>query len=72
MQASHGFMAYSPWADNVGAFIDLEATGSSGPDVLFQHTGAWTTQAYARVVKVPHGSVFVQVGAAFVGTLPAI
>ena len=52
----------SAWAGNVGAFINLEATGSSGPDLLFQHAGSWTTKEYARVVPIPHGSVFLQVG----------
>ena len=52
----------SAWAGNVGAFINLEATGSSGPDLLFQHAGSWTTKEYARVAPIPHGSVFLQVG----------
>eukprot|EP00891_Asterochloris_glomerata_P008243 jgi/Astpho2/8243/gw1.00122.200.1_t len=60
MQASHGFISQSAWAGNVGAFINLEATGSSGPDLLFQHAGSWTTKEYARVVPIPHGSVFLQ------------
>ena len=49
------------WAKGLGAFINLESTGASGPDVLFQHTGAWTLRAYARAVKHPHGSCLAQV-----------
>lgn len=37
--ASHGFMAHSKWASQLGAFINLESTGPGGPAYLFQHTG---------------------------------
>lgn len=49
------------WAKGLGAFINLESTGASGPDVLFQHTGAWTLRRYARAAKHPHGSCLAQV-----------
>ncbi|KAK9839614.1 hypothetical protein WJX81_000975 [Elliptochloris bilobata] len=60
LQASHGFMAHSRWARGLGAFINLESTGASGPDVLFQHTGAWTLRRYARAAQHPHGSCLAQ------------
>ncbi|KAK9905035.1 hypothetical protein WJX75_008341 [Coccomyxa subellipsoidea] len=60
LTAAHGFMKTSKWASSVGAFINLESTGPAGPDVLFQHTGSWTLEAYARGAKYPHGSAFGQ------------
>ena len=70
MQASHGFMASSPYAQELGAFINLESTGPGGPDVLFQHTGDWTLRAYARVAPHPRGTT---VGQDFfdLGVIPA-
>lgn len=56
------------WAKGLGAFINLESTGASGPDVLFQHTGAWTLRAYARAAKHPHGSCLAQVPVAGTGS----
>lgn len=60
MQASHGFMAQSRFAEELGAFINLESTGPWGPDVLFQHTGDWTLRAYARSAPFPRGNTLVQ------------
>ncbi|CAL8464405.1 g3940 [Coccomyxa elongata] len=60
LTAAHGFMNTSKWAPRVGAFINLESTGPGGPDVLFQHTGCWALEAYARGAKYPHGSAFGQ------------
>lgn len=36
------------FAGSLGAFINLESTGPLGPDVLFQNTGDWPLEAYAR------------------------
>lgn len=58
-QSTH--CAMCRWAKGLGAFINLESTGASGPDVLFQHTGAWTLRAYARAAKHPHASCLAQV-----------
>jgi hypothetical protein len=60
MQASHGFMASSPFAKELGAFINLESTGPWGPDVVFQHTGDWTLRAYARTAPAPRGTTLGQ------------
>lgn len=62
MQAAHGFVSSGHrWVDSIRAFINLEATGSGGPDTLFQHTGGWTAETYAAAAKYPRGSVFLQV-----------
>lgn len=62
MQASHGFVhSGHRWVNDIGVFINLEATGSGGPDTLFQHTAGWTAQTYAAAAKYPRGSVFLMV-----------
>ena len=38
-----------------------ESTGPGGPDIVFQHNGAWTMQAYARSASMPRGTVIAQV-----------
>lgn len=59
-QASNGFFAQSKYAPQLGAFINLESTGPWGPDVVFQHTGDWTLQAYARSAPHPRGTTLAQ------------
>eukprot|EP00873_Tetraselmis_striata_P008171 jgi/Tetstr1/428435/TSEL_018449.t1 len=59
-QAAHGFAAHHPWAKSIGAFINLESGGPHGLDVMFQSTGDWTSQAYARAAVYPRGNVMAQ------------
>ena len=38
-----------------------ESTGPGGPDVVFQYSGPWTLQAYARGATRPRGTIIAQV-----------
>ena len=60
MQGAFGFMRASPWAAEVGAFINLEATGADGPAAVFQASGSWATAAYAAGAPHPRGTVIAQ------------
>ncbi|GAX75969.1 hypothetical protein CEUSTIGMA_g3412.t1 [Chlamydomonas eustigma] len=54
--AAHGWMRSSSLVPSLGAFINLEAMGTGGLPILFQHTGAWTMEAYARGAPFARGS----------------
>ncbi|KAJ3110329.1 cytosolic factor, phosphatidylinositol/phosphatidylcholine transfer protein [Phlyctochytrium bullatum] len=54
--ASHAFVTTSPLAKNVRGFINLEAMGNHGGEILFQANTRGMVDAY-KAVPHPHGSV---------------
>ena len=62
LQASHAFVTQHPWAKEVKAFLNLEAAGAGGKEIVFQ-TGPdnpWLVKAYAKSVPHPFFSVMAQ------------
>ena len=62
LQASHGFITQHPWAKQIRAFLNLEAAGAGGKEIVFQ-TGPenpWLASAYAKAVPYPFASVVAQ------------
>ncbi|KAK3040851.1 hypothetical protein RJ639_029195 [Escallonia herrerae] len=54
MLGSHGFITTHKWRDTVGAFINIEASGSGGLDVVCQSgPGPWPSLVYAQSALYP-------------------
>ncbi|KAI8985766.1 hypothetical protein BD414DRAFT_462425 [Trametes punicea] len=53
---SHLFSTQHPVANTVRAAINLEAAGTTGPELLFQATSEQMVRAYAKVPR-PYGSI---------------
>ncbi|KAL6983889.1 hypothetical protein U1Q18_017261 [Sarracenia purpurea var. burkii] len=54
MLGSHGFMTTGKWRDTIGAFINVEASGTGGPDSVCQSgPGSWPSRVYAQSAQYP-------------------
>uniref|UniRef100_A0A0D6QZ11 Peptidase M28 domain-containing protein n=1 Tax=Araucaria cunninghamii TaxID=56994 RepID=A0A0D6QZ11_ARACU len=52
--ASHGFMRTHKWRDTIGAFINVEAAGTGGIDLVCQSgPGSWPSWVYAKSAIYP-------------------
>ena len=62
LQASHGFIMQHPWAKSIRAFLNLEAAGAGGREIVFQ-TGPnhpWLARLYSKVAPYPHATIVAQ------------
>ncbi|CAN6197533.1 unnamed protein product [Urochloa humidicola] len=51
---SHGFIKTHAWNSTIGAFINIEASGSGGTDLVCQSgPGSWPSRVYAQTAKYP-------------------
>ncbi|CAI8616987.1 unnamed protein product [Vicia faba] len=54
MLGSHGFMKTNKWHDTIGAFINVEASGTGGPDLVCQSgPSSWPSNVYAEAAMYP-------------------
>ncbi|XP_031386767.1 endoplasmic reticulum metallopeptidase 1 isoform X2 [Punica granatum] len=54
MLGAHGFMTTSKWRDFIGAVINVEASGTGGPDLVCQSgPGSWPSRVYAESAVYP-------------------
>ncbi|XVF02740.1 hypothetical protein REPUB_Repub04eG0200100 [Reevesia pubescens] len=54
MLGAHGFMRTHKWRDSIGAFINVEASGTGGLDLVCQSgPGSWPSYVYAQSAIYP-------------------
>merc|ERR1719309_1622478 len=59
LAASHAFITQHRWAKNIKAFVNLEAAGSGGKEVVFQSGPghSWLLQAYIDAAPRPYANI---------------
>ncbi|KAL2903638.1 Endoplasmic reticulum metallopeptidase 1 [Bienertia sinuspersici] len=66
MLGSHGFITTHRWRDTIGAFVNIEASGSGGPDLVCQSgPGSWASLVYAQSAVYPMAQSSAQVDESF-------
>ncbi|XP_034476003.1 endoplasmic reticulum metallopeptidase 1-like [Drosophila innubila] len=60
--ASHGFIKQHKWVPNLKAFVNLDAGGSNGRELLFQSgpNHSWLVDYYNKYVKHPFGTILAE------------
>ena len=56
LQGSHAFITQHPWAQHLIGFLNVEAAGSGGRDLVFQTGTGWLAKAYAQGAHYPYGN----------------
>lgn len=61
MVACHGFMTTHKWRSTVGALINIEGSGTGGPDLVCQSgPGSWPAEVYAKAAVHPMANTAAQ------------
>ncbi|KAH6555197.1 hypothetical protein KP509_1Z274600 [Ceratopteris richardii] len=61
MLACHGFMKSHKWRSTIGALINIESSGTGGPDLVCQSgPGPWPVEVYAKAALYPMANTIAQ------------